>query len=82
MYMTNMTLSVPEELHKIMKRHKEIKWSEVARQALWEQARKVELMDKILSNSELTEKDALVLGEKINREVAKRHKPNPSQPKQ
>jgi uncharacterized protein (UPF0303 family) len=82
MYMTNMTLSVPEELHKIMKRHKEIKWSEVARQALWEQARKVEIMDKILSNSELTEKDALVLGEKINREVAKRHKPNPSQPKQ
>jgi uncharacterized protein (UPF0303 family) len=65
-----------------MKRHKEIKWSEVARQALWEQARKVEIMDKILSNSELTEKDALVLGEKINREVAKRHKPNPSQPKQ
>jgi hypothetical protein len=73
-----MTLSVPEELHKIMKRHKEIKWSEVARQALWEQARKVEIMDKILSNSELTEKDALVLGEKINREVAKRHNSNPS----
>jgi len=38
--MTNMTLSVPEELYKIMKKHSEIKWSEVARQAMWTQARK------------------------------------------
>ncbi len=71
--MTNMTLSVPEDLHEIMKRHREIKWSEIARQALWNHARKVELMDKILSNSKLTEKDTLAFGEKINREVAKKH---------
>ena len=56
-----------------MKRHVEIKWSEVARQALWEQARKMELMEKILSDSKLTEKDALELGSKINLGVAKRH---------
>ena len=71
--MTNMTLAVPEDLHQIMRSHSEIKWSEVARQALWEQARKLELMDKILSKSELTEKDALELGRKINKGIAKRH---------
>lgn len=71
--MTNMTLALPEELHKIMKRHIEIKWSEVARQALWKQARKMELMDKILSKSKLTEKDALEIGAKINSGVAKKH---------
>lgn len=71
--MTNMTLAVPEELHKIMQDHKEIKWSEVARQAMWAQARKLELMDKILSKSDLTEKDALEIGRKINRGVAKKH---------
>ena len=27
--MTNMTLAVPEDLHMIMKKHKEIKWSEI-----------------------------------------------------
>ncbi|HLD06190.1 MAG TPA: hypothetical protein VJC16_01490 [Candidatus Nanoarchaeia archaeon] len=71
--MTNMTLAVPEELHTIIRKHKQIKWSEVAREALWNQARKLELMDKILSKSALTEKDALDIGRKINKAVAKRH---------
>ena len=71
--MTNMTLAVPEDLNKIMKQHVEIKWSEVARQALWQQARKIELMDKLLSNSKLTEKDTLEIGSKINLGVAKQH---------
>ena len=71
--MTNMTLAVPEDLHQIMEKHKEIKWSEVARQAMWEQARKLELMDKILSRSKLTEQDALEIGREINKGIAKRH---------
>ena len=69
-----MTLAVPEELHKIMKKHKEMKWSEVARQALWMQARKLEMMDRILSKSKLKEEDALEIGRKINRGIAKRHR--------
>ncbi len=73
MIMTNMTLAIPEELHKIMKKHKEIKWSEVARQAMWAQARKLELMSNLLSKSELTEKDAIDIGRKIKREIAKKH---------
>ena len=71
--MTNMTLAVPEELYRIMEKHKEIKWSEVARQAIWDKARKIELMDKILSKSQLTEKDALEIGRKINEGIAKKH---------
>ncbi len=47
--MTNMTLALPEDLHEIMQKHKEIKWSEIARQALWNHARKLELMDKLLA---------------------------------
>ena len=71
--MTNMTLAVPQELMEIMKKHKDIKWSEVAREALWNKAKKLELMDKLLSKSKLTEEDALEIGRKINKEVAKRH---------
>jgi hypothetical protein len=71
--MTNMTLAIPEDLHKIMKKHSEIKWSEVARQAIWAQARKLELMDNLLSKSEFTEKDALTLGRKIKQGIAKQH---------
>jgi hypothetical protein len=36
--MTNMTLAVPENLTQIIKKHREVKWSEVARQALWNEA--------------------------------------------
>ena len=71
--MTNMTLAIPEDLHKIIKKHKEIKWTEIARKAMWAQARKLELMDNLLSKSELTEKDALEIGRKIKREIAKKH---------
>ncbi len=71
--MTNMTLAVPEDLMQIMKKHKEIKWSEVAREAMWDKAKKLELMDKLLAKSRLTEKDALEIGAKINEAVAKRH---------
>ncbi len=71
--MTNMTLAVPEDLHRTMQKHKEIKWSEVARQAIMEKARKLELMDKLLAKSELTEEDALELGRKIKHGIAKKH---------
>lgn len=71
--MTNMTLAVPAELHNIMKKHQEIKWSEVARQAMWEQARKLEIMDKILSKSKLTEADVKKIGKKVKQAIAKKH---------
>lgn len=71
--MTNMTLAIPGDLHKLMKKHSQIRWSEIARQAMWIQARKLELMNKIISNSKLTEEDALELGKKINIGIAKRH---------
>ncbi|MBI2653863.1 hypothetical protein HYX02_03565 [Candidatus Woesearchaeota archaeon] len=71
--MTNMTLAVPEDLHEIMKKHNEIKWSEIARQALWNHARKLELMEKLLAKSKLTEEDAEKIGHKIKHGIAKRH---------
>ncbi len=71
--MTNMTFAVPEELMQIMKKHKDIRWAEVAREAIWSKAKKLEIMDKLLANSELTEQDALEIGRKINEGIAKRH---------
>lgn len=72
--MTNMTLAVPEDLHKVMQKHKDVKWSEVARQAIIEKARKLELMDKLLAKSELTEEDAERIGHKIKHGIAKRYR--------
>ncbi len=71
--MTNMTLSIPEELITIMRKHSHIKWSEVARRAMWEEAKKLELMDKLLANSNLTEKDVEEIGKKVKKGIAKAH---------
>ncbi|HLC68798.1 MAG TPA: hypothetical protein VJH24_03070 [Candidatus Bilamarchaeaceae archaeon] len=70
--MTNMTLSIPEELYKEMQRHRDLKWSEVAREAFEKKIRELHWMDEILSRSELTEKDAERIGHKIKHEMAKR----------
>jgi len=69
-----MTLAVPTELHKIMRKHTDVKWSEVARKALWAKAKKLELMDTLLANSDLTEEDALKFGKNINIAVFEKHK--------
>ena len=69
-----MTLSIPDDLHRIIRKHREIRWSEVARQAIWDKARKLELADKILSNSEFSMEDAKLIGDKIKKEISKKHK--------
>ena len=72
--MVNVTFAVPVELHKIMQRHRDIKWSEVARMAIWARARKLELMEKLVSKSKLTEKDVMVIDKKIKEGLAKKYK--------
>ena len=70
--MANMTLSVPEELHQRMRQHTELKWSDVARQAFEKKLKEIELADKLLSKSKLTEEDAERIGHKLKSEVRKR----------
>jgi len=70
--MTNMTLSVPEDLHKKMKEHTELKWSDIARQAFEKKLREIELAEKLLSKSELTEEDAERIGHTIKGKIRKR----------
>lgn len=67
--MPTMTLSVPNDLYDIIKSHKEIKWSEIARRAMWEYAMKLNLLDKILEKSEFTEKDAMEMDKIIKRSL-------------
>jgi len=68
-----MTLAIPEDLHQTMREHSEIKWSEIARRAIQEQANKLELIDKILAKSTFTEKDAAELAKKVKRGIAQHH---------
>ncbi len=71
--MPTMTLSVPDDLYEVIKQHNEIKWSVIARNAMWEYARKVQLVDRILKKSELTEKDADEIGKIIKKSIRQQH---------
>jgi len=70
--MVNMTLSIPEELHKKMKCMPEVRWSEIARRAIEERIDDLETMNKIASKSKLTKKDVDEISKKIKRSAAKK----------
>ena len=67
--MPNITLSIPEEVHNIIKKHREIRWSEIARKSLIEHVRKLALMEKIASKSKLTMKDIEEINEKVKKGI-------------
>ena len=72
--MANMTLAIPDELMKKMKRFREIRWSEIARRAIEERVEAFERMNKIASKSKLTGEDVTEISKIINRNVAKKLK--------
>lgn len=72
--MANITLAIPEELHRIVKQHSEVKWSEIARRAMWDYARRLELMDKIVAKSKLTEEDVKELDHKLKKAIFKHYR--------
>ena len=71
--MVNMTLSIPDELHKKMKEHREMRWSEIARSAIEQRVNDLEVMNKIASKSKLTKKDVEEISKKIKLGIAKKH---------
>lgn len=72
--MGNITLSLPEDVHEIVRAHKEIRWSEIARRAIQEYAKRLELLDKIASKSKLTEKDVEEIDPKIKKAIYEHYK--------
>jgi len=72
--MVSITLSVPAELKKDMDKFPELNWSAVAREAI---KRKILLLKKFREfskDSELTEEDSIVLGNKVNKNLSKKYK--------
>ena len=70
--MTNITLSIPDGLKKKMEKYPEIKWSQIARKAIEEKIKDLELLDKLTKDSKLTEKDVEEIDKLIKEKIAKR----------
>ncbi len=71
--MANITLAIPDSLHKKLRQHREIRWSEVIRQMLQKNLDQLELMDKLVKKSKLTREDVEEIGNKIKKGIAQRH---------
>lgn len=67
-----MTLSIPKELMRRMRLLREVRWSEVARRAIEQRVSDLEIMNRIASKSNLTEKDVAELSKKIKSSAAKK----------
>lgn len=72
--MPNMTLSLPEDVYQIVKTHKEVRWSEIARRAIEDYAKKIALLNSMTTESELTEEDIMALDEKVKSGIQKHYK--------
>ncbi len=73
-HMPNITLSIPSDIHVIMKQHSEIRWSEIARRAISDYAKKLALLDSLTQESELTEEEVMAIDEKVKEGIYKHYK--------
>lgn len=70
--MPTITVNVDDSLKDRMEQHPEINWSEVTRQAIREKIERLELLDELVADSDLTETDADELAEEINAAARRR----------
>jgi hypothetical protein len=70
--MGNITLSIPDNIHKQMRHFSEVKWSEIARKAIIEKLEFLQLAEKLAQKSKLTEEDVKTFNKKIKSSASKR----------
>lgn len=71
--MTNMTIGIPEDLRERMRKHPEIKWSEVARRAIRKYAERLDELDRLTSGSRLDQEDIDDIDHKIKKGLQARY---------
>ncbi len=72
--MTNITLSIPEDLKREMEKFPEINWSEVARDSIKKKIAQLTFLKGFKMDSDISVDDALKLGQEVNQLLVKRYK--------
>ena len=72
--MPNITLSIPAEVHRMMRKYPEIRWSEVARRAIISKLEDLHRLDELTAGSRLEEKDVDELDHQIKKKLATRYR--------
>lgn len=71
--MANVCVSVSDEMKKKIEKFETVNWSAVARRAFEIELSKLELMDKLVSKSKVSEKEIELLSRRIKSGMAKWH---------
>ena len=72
--MTDIKVSVPDEIFKKMKKYPKIDWGSVALSAVEKYLENLQISDKIASKSTLTMEDAEIIGEELKKRSWEIHK--------
>ena len=72
--MTNLTLSISNELKEMMENFPEINWSEVARDSIKKKIAQLNFLKGFRIDSEISPEDALNLGREISELLLNRYK--------
>jgi len=70
--MGNITLSIPDDIHKDMRQFSEVRWSEVARKAIVQKLETLHLAERLAKKSKLSEEDIKEFSNKVKSLAAKR----------
>ena len=72
--MPNITLSLPAEVHRLMRKYPEIRWSEVARRAIISKLDDLQRLDDLTAASKLGKKDVTELDHIVKKSLAARYR--------
>lgn len=72
MFMANMTIAIPDKLHKELKKFSDVRWSEVARKAIVGKLETLQEIERITNKSKLTSKDVEEFSKLVKKSSNKR----------
>lgn len=72
--MPDIPLSLPEDVHRIVKAHSEIRWSGIARRAIEEYAKKLALLDAMTIQSTVAEEEIMAPDSRVKEGIQEHYK--------
>jgi len=71
---SGITVSLPEDLHRIVRAHSEVRWSGIARRAIGDYAKKLDRLDAMTQQSTVAEEDVMALDYKVKAGIQEHYK--------
>ena len=71
--MSKLMFQVPDDVGETLSRHPEIPWDSIVSEAIWQYAKKLDLLDRLTAQSTLTPNDVKDLDRIIKQDILKKY---------